>query len=92
MYCYLVLCTSSLARRLLLCTQCHDVGEILVSCSNGNASETKANENFDNCVFFDIEAKRTRSIEILYLNRGKKAKFRFFIKTKGKKLNCSIMD
>ncbi len=28
MYCYLVLCTSSLARTLLLCTQCHDVGEI----------------------------------------------------------------
>jgi hypothetical protein len=34
----------------------------LVSClgSNGNASETKANESFDNGVFFDIEAKRTR--------------------------------
>jgi hypothetical protein len=28
MHCYLVLCTSSLARRLLLCTQCHDVGDI----------------------------------------------------------------
>ncbi len=25
--------------------------------SNGNASETKANESFDNGVFFDIEAK-----------------------------------
>jgi hypothetical protein len=24
--------------------------------SNGNASETKANESFDNGVFFDIEA------------------------------------
>ncbi len=36
----------------------------LVSClgSNGNASEMKANESFDNGVFFDIEAKRTRSI------------------------------
>jgi hypothetical protein len=28
---------------------------------NGNASETKANESFDNGVFFDIEAKRTPS-------------------------------
>ncbi len=27
--------------------------------SNGNASKTKANESFDNGVFFDIEAKRT---------------------------------
>ncbi len=27
--------------------------------SNGNASETKANESFDNGVFFDIEAKWT---------------------------------
>jgi hypothetical protein len=36
----------------------------LVSClgSNVNASETKANESFDDGVFFDIEAKRTRSI------------------------------
>ncbi len=32
------------------------------SSSNGNASETKANESFDNGVFFDIEAKRTPSI------------------------------
>ena len=30
--------------------------------SNGNASEMKANESFDNGVFFDIEAKRTPSI------------------------------
>ena len=30
--------------------------------SNGNASETKANESFDNGVFFNIEAKRTPSI------------------------------
>ncbi len=29
--------------------------------SNGNASETKANESFDIGVFFDIEAKRTPS-------------------------------
>jgi len=29
-----------------------------VQCSNGNASETKANESFDNGVFFDIEAKQ----------------------------------
>ncbi len=33
-----------------------------VNYSNGNASETKANESFDNGVFFDIEAKRTPSI------------------------------
>ena len=33
-----------------------------VCCSNGNASETKANKSFDNGVFFDIEAKRTPSI------------------------------
>ncbi len=30
--------------------------------SNGNASETKANESFDNGILFDIEAKRTPSI------------------------------
>ncbi len=30
--------------------------------SNGNASETKANESFHIGVFFDIEAKRTPSI------------------------------
>ncbi len=30
--------------------------------SNGNASETKATESFDNGVFFDIEAKQTPSI------------------------------
>jgi hypothetical protein len=30
--------------------------------SNGNASETKANESFDNGVFFDNEAKQTPSI------------------------------
>ncbi len=34
----------------------------VVLTSNGNASETKANESFDNGVFFDIEAKRTPSI------------------------------
>ncbi len=33
-----------------------------VSTSNGNASETKANESFDNGVFFYIEAKQTLSI------------------------------
>ncbi len=42
------------------------VAPIMPSCrwgtSNGNASETKANESFDNGVFFDIEAKRTPSI------------------------------
>jgi hypothetical protein len=32
-----------------------------VGISNGNANETKANESFDNGVFFDIEAKRTPS-------------------------------
>jgi hypothetical protein len=40
--------------------------------SNGNASETKANESFDNGVFFDIEAKRTPSIlSKLFLKRSK---------------------
>ncbi len=39
--------------------------------SNGNASETKANESFDNGVFFDIEAKRTPSIvNKLFLKRS----------------------
>ncbi len=33
-----------------------------VCTSNGNASETKANESFDIGVFFDIEAKQTPSI------------------------------
>ncbi len=33
-----------------------------VETSNGNASKTKANESFDNGVFFDIEVKRTPSI------------------------------
>ncbi len=32
-----------------------------VQTSNGNASKTKANESFDNRVFFAIEAKRTAS-------------------------------
>ena len=36
-------------------------GIYTVRVSNGNASETKANESFDNGVFFDIEAKRTPS-------------------------------
>ncbi len=36
--------------------------EYTVLSSNGNASETKANESFDNGVFFDIEEKRTPSI------------------------------
>jgi hypothetical protein len=34
----------------------------MVHTSNGNASETKANESFDSGVFFDIEAKRIPSI------------------------------
>ncbi len=33
----------------------------MLASSNGNASETKANESFDNGVSFDIEAKRTPS-------------------------------
>ncbi len=39
-----------------------DLCDLWVRISNGNASETKANECFDNGVFFDIEAKRTPSI------------------------------
>jgi hypothetical protein len=38
-------------------------GMAILPNSNGNASETKANESFDNGVFFDIEAKQTHSIE-----------------------------
>ena len=38
------------------------VEQKILSYSNGNASETKVNESFDNGVFFDIEAKRTPSI------------------------------
>ncbi len=38
--------------------------------SNGNASETKANESFDNGVFFDIEAKRTPSIVNKLFSKG----------------------
>ncbi len=37
------------------------INSIIDICSNGNASETKANESFDNGVFFAIEAKRTAS-------------------------------
>ncbi len=33
--------------------------EWIVASSNGNASETKANESFDNGAFFNIEGKRT---------------------------------
>jgi hypothetical protein len=40
--------------------------------SNGNARETKANESFDNGVFFDIEAKRTPSkVSKLFSKRSK---------------------
>jgi hypothetical protein len=41
---------------------------ICVHTSNGNASETKANESFDNGVFFDIDAKRS---EHVYINELK---------------------
>jgi hypothetical protein len=34
-----------------------------VKSSNGNASEAKANEGFDNSIFFASEAKRTCSLE-----------------------------
>jgi hypothetical protein len=36
---------------------------ILILSSNGNASEAKANEGFDNSIFFASEAKRTCSLE-----------------------------
>jgi hypothetical protein len=35
----------------------------MVLSSNGNASEAKANEGFDNSIFFASEAKRTCSLE-----------------------------
>ncbi len=37
--------------------------------SNGNASETKASESFDNGVSFAIEAKRTRSIVRKFISK-----------------------
>ncbi len=57
-------------RKVIICTvQTYSLGILGLKCqglelgtSNGNASETKANESFDNGVFFDIEAKRTPSI------------------------------
>ncbi len=39
-----------------------DVQGVSLSICNGNASETKTNESFDNGVFFDIEAKLIPSI------------------------------
>ena len=52
------------------------VGEGMVASSNGNASETKANEIFDNGVFFDIEAKWTPSLESkLFLKRSEHIKW-----------------
>ncbi len=42
-------------------TSAHFITEWLRT-SNGNASETKAEESFDNGVFFDIEANPTPSI------------------------------
>jgi hypothetical protein len=35
---------------------------MIIKSSNDNDIETKANESFDNGVFFDIETKRTRSM------------------------------
>jgi hypothetical protein len=40
----------------------------------------------------NIEAKRTGSIVILYLKKRKKANFRFFLKTKGKKRKGSLVN
>jgi hypothetical protein len=37
---------------------------LCVSLSNGNASEMKANESFDNGVFFNIEANTFDSLKI----------------------------
>ena len=45
---------------MVLCKECV-FSRFPVFNSNGNTSETKANESFDNGVFFDIEAKRTPS-------------------------------
>ena len=43
---------------LLLLVHNYKSEHVLYCISNGNASETKANESFDIGVFFDIEAKR----------------------------------
>jgi hypothetical protein len=40
-----------------------------ICASNGNASETKVNESFDNGVFFDIEAKLYCSISTNILSK-----------------------
>jgi hypothetical protein len=57
----------SLSAKLDICTVVDLNGRLVEAkirtFSNGNASETKANESFDNSVFFDIEAKRTSSLE-----------------------------
>jgi hypothetical protein len=42
----------------------------IVFTSNGNTSKTKANESFDNGVFFDIQAKQTPSIENYFRNEA----------------------
>jgi hypothetical protein len=45
------------------CTDTTPLGSVRLMCSNGNASEAKANEGFDNSIFFASEAKRTCSLE-----------------------------
>jgi hypothetical protein len=50
---------------VLPCSTCLKVKPMPLS-SNGNASETKANESFDNGVFFDIEANTFESKQIIF--------------------------
>ncbi len=64
-------CTCNQPSTIVLLTVCNISPFQVVLHRNGNASETKANESFDNGVFFNIEAKRTPSIvSKLFLKRS----------------------
>jgi hypothetical protein len=56
-------------QRITNCTQNTVMSYVMQGSSNGSDIETKANESFDNGVFF-YEAKRTPSIEqnLVYFN------------------------
>ncbi len=47
----------------MICVKKTALEYLMLGPSNCNASETKANESFDNGVFLDIEAKGTPSLE-----------------------------
>ncbi len=72
--------------------------ELRQNTSNGNDIETNANESFDNVLFFDIVAKRTRSkVSKLFLLRNeplglKNLTYRSKAKHVTKKLNCESCE